>query len=51
MSSAVDMSLSKLTPADMQTVNARLKKAQASQLPLLDSHLSVATYQVSDSSC
>ena len=34
------MSLSKLTPADMQTVNARLKKAQASRRPLSDSHLS-----------
>ena len=34
------MSLSKLTPADMQTINARLKKAQASRLPLSDSHLS-----------
>ena len=34
------MSLSKLTPTDMQTVNARLKKAQASRLPLSDSHLS-----------
>ena len=34
------MSLSKLTPADMQTVNARLKKAQACRLPLSDSYLS-----------
>ena len=40
MSLAFDMSLSKLTPANMQTVSARLKRAQASELPLSDSHLS-----------
>ena len=34
------MSLSKLSSADMQTVNARLKKAQAYRLPLSDNNLS-----------
>lgn len=38
--SAVNTSLSKLTPTYMQTFNARLKKAQASRLPLSESHLS-----------
>ena len=34
------MSLSKLTSADMQTVNSRLQKAQRSRLTLQNSHLS-----------